>query len=360
MERYPLLEINLKNLKQNSEAMNKKMNGMGLRVCGVVKVSDGDLLVSRAYLDGGCDQIGSSRITHLRELKSKGMRAETMLLRIPMECEIEDVVRYADISLNSDAGILEKLNEEAKRQDKTHSVIIMLDCGDKREGAADLDELLMLCRKAEDLPNLKLLGIGTNWGCVSGVEPDANNLEFLAQGVKLVEDSIGRKLDIVSGGNSTLLVWIYSGGRLPKEINHIRIGGTIANPINFRINRGIVLEGSSEDTFRLDAQISEVKTRDTKLKNGGINWKGEAIHTVDRGMRKRAIIDLGSADIGDCKNLIPQDKKIEVIAASSDHIVLDITDCTKKYKTGDVVSFYLKYSALLFAFSTRHITRRYV
>ncbi len=360
MEKYPVLEIDLKAIRQNSESMNRKMNGMGIRVCGVTKVADGDVRVAEAYAQGGCDQIGSSRVQHLKEIKEKDSSVTTMLVRIPMECEVEDVVRYVDISLNSERSTLEALDREAARQSKIHSVIIMLDCGDKREGAEGLEELTELCILAERLPNLKLMGIGTNWGCVSGVDPDQEKLDFLAEGARTVQNTLGRKLEIVSGGNSSLLLWIYPGKPLPPEINHIRAGGTIANPITFRINRKIELEGRDEHSFRLKAQIAEIKVREINLSGGGLNWRGDVMAANRGGLRKRAIIDLGSADIGNCKDLMPVDESIEVVANSSDHTVLDITDCEREYKVGDTVEFALKYSALMYASYSRHMYKKYI
>ena len=84
------------------------------------------------------------------------------------------------------------------------------------------------------------------------------------------------------------------------------------------------------------------------------------IQSVNGGPRKRAIIDLGSADIGNCKDLIPEDPGIEVMANSSDHTVLDITDCEKDYQVGDVVEFALKYSALMYASYSRHVSKTYI
>ncbi|SUH14521.1 amino acid racemase [Salmonella enterica subsp. enterica] len=45
----------------------------------------------------------------------------------PCLSEIEDVVRYADISLNSEPVVLRALSQEAQRQGKTHQVLLMVD-----------------------------------------------------------------------------------------------------------------------------------------------------------------------------------------------------------------------------------------
>lgn len=357
---YPLLEINLSRIRENSAAMNKKLNGIGLGVCGVIKVSDGDCYVAEAYSEGGCDQIGSSRIVHLKEIKKTHPEIETLLVRIPMACEIEDVVAYADISLNSEEQTLRLLSREAVNRHRLHSVIIMLDCGDRREGAADYGELIYLCALSEKLPGIKLLGIGTNWGCVGGVFPDAEKLEYFAEACRCVEKVLGRKLEVVSGGNSALLPWIYEGKKLPDEINHVRIGGTIADPVTIKLNRNLELEGSSYDTFCLKAQISEIKVKSSGVKSeNSENWNGETVCFEDKGLRKRAILNIGGADIGACGNLLPMDSQIEIIACSSDHTVIDITDCRHEYKVGDVIPFMMKYSALLYAFGSRHVKRVY-
>ena len=357
---YPLLEINLDKIKENSASMNKKLNSMGLRVCGVIKVSDGDCNVAEAYRTGGCDQIGSSRIIHLKDIKERFPETQTLLVRIPMECEIEDVVAYADISLNSEEKTLRLLSCEAVNQCRQHSVIIMLDCGDRREGVTNYNDLISLCVLSEELPGIKLLGIGTNWGCVGGVFPDKEKLNYFAEVCEHVEKALGHKLEIISGGNSAVLPWIYEGKKLPPQINHLRIGGTIADPITIKLNRNLDLDGASYDTFCLKAQISEIKIKPSGIKSEtSENWNGAAVVFEDKGLRKRAIINVGGADIGECSNLIPLDSQIEIIACSSDHTVIDITDCDCIYRVGDVVPFYMKYSALLYAFGSRHVNRSY-
>ena len=82
-----------------------------------------------------------------------------MLLRIPMLCEVEDVVKYADISMNSELDTLKALNKAAKTLNKVHSVIIMVDLGDLREGyfeAEDLKENIKEIIKLENIENIQM------------------------------------------------------------------------------------------------------------------------------------------------------------------------------------------------------------
>ncbi|MDD4089824.1 MAG: alanine racemase, partial [Tissierellia bacterium] len=67
----------------------------------------------------------------------------------------------------------------------------------------------------------------------------------------------------------------------------------------------------------------------------------------DRGTRKRAIVALGNQDLGDSSRLIPKDKDMQVLGASSDHTILDIHDCKTEYKLGDIVEFNILYQAML-------------
>ena len=95
-----------------------------------------------------------------------------MLIRIPMPSEVEEVVTWSDISLNSELSVLRLLNEAAESQGKIHKVILMVDLGDLREGFWDWDELVDAALEVEHhLPNLELLGVGTNLGCYGSIQP---------------------------------------------------------------------------------------------------------------------------------------------------------------------------------------------
>ena len=69
----------------------------------------------------------------------------------------------------------------------------------------------------------------------------------------------------------------------------------------------------------------------------------------DAGLMARGIlVDIGCMDIGDPYNLLPFEDGIIVVASSSDHTVLDITDCGKPLHVGDTVSFRLRYAGRRF------------
>ena len=359
MTRFPVLKVNTGAIRENSRVMNEFCNSRGLDVAGVIKFSDGNIEIAKAYLDGGCRQLASSRTVHLERIKREIPEATTMLIRIPMISECAEVVKWCDISLNSQEKTLKKLNECAEKIGAKHSVLLMLDVGDRREGVVGIERLMELALLVEnELDNLHLIGIGSSFACVSGVLPDQENLGELADAAVQIEKAIGRELEIVSGGSSITLTMLANGVPLPEKINHLRIGGSIANPMAIRKNRGVVIPGMREDTFTLTAEVVEVETKPSAAAGSGKNWAGQIIEREDRGLRKRAIIALGSQDIGDCKQLIPMQDGVEVVAGSSDHTVLDVND-SRDWAPGDIMDFQLYYMGLLYSFSTRHVKIEY-
>ena len=74
-----------------------------------------------------------------------------MLLRIPMLSEIEDVLQYADISLQSELTVIQAIQQLAKQQNKAHDIIIMFDLGDLREGIYYKDDYIPIIKQIQKL-----------------------------------------------------------------------------------------------------------------------------------------------------------------------------------------------------------------
>jgi len=331
-------------------------------VAGIIKFSDGDLQVAKTYRDGGCAQLGVSRAVHLQKLKEKNFPdTETLLTRSPVRRDMEACARYADLSLHADPDVLKALNEEAEKWGTCPGVILMLDVGDLREGVDNIPELVELAVFCEQLPNLRLRGVGTNHACMNGVLPTYENLSFLVEGAEAVEADIGRKLEIISGGSSINLLLLRGGvNGMPPRINHLRIGGSIANPMNIRMNRGVSFDGMREDTMFLTAEIVEVHERDSLPKGMSTkNWAGDSVVRVDKGRRIQAILALGSQDVGDASLLLHMDCGIEIVGCSSDHTIVDVTDSAKQWRSGDTLTFKVRYANMRYAFTGKHVQINY-
>ena len=112
---YPALTINLDAVAANAKVFCDICSKYSISVAGVIKFSDGDVEVAKAYAQGGCAQIGVSRAKHLQAIKEALPDKETLLTRAPARCDVEAAARFADLSLHSDAELLTAMNAAAEK-----------------------------------------------------------------------------------------------------------------------------------------------------------------------------------------------------------------------------------------------------
>lgn len=79
----------------------------------------------------------------------------------------------------------------------------------------------------------------------------------------------------------------------------------------------------------------------------------------DRGILKRAIIAIGKQDIN-IDSLIPMDAHIEILGASSDHMILDVSNTKYDYKVGDKVEFLLTYGGLMSSSTSEYVWKEII
>ncbi len=346
---YPILEINLKKIRNNAEIIKEICSKNGIEVVGVVKGAEALLPVAAAFLEGGISCLADSRMEHVLSLRRGGLVAEILLLRIPMISELDNLVCNVDMSLNSEISVLRKIEEACVRNDKSHGVILMADLGDLREGYFDEEELLeAACFVENNLKRVRLKGIGTNLGCYGSVAPTPENMGRLVELAERIEERIGRRLEIISGGATSSLKPLVEG-EMPERINHIRIGEAILTARDMEEYFDCEIEGLERDAFVLKAEVVEVKTKPTHpVGDMMVNAFGEKPVFEDKGRRKRALLAVGRGDFGQPDKLIPKLAGAFVLGASSDHLILDIEDCTVGIKVGDILDFGMYYGPMLF------------
>lgn len=349
--RYPQLEIDLSALRSNAQHIVRRCHDRHIRVCGVVKGADGLPEVARTLRQCGADELGTSRLEQVEKCRAAGIGGPWLLIRIPGLTELPDVVRLCETSLQSERVTLDALEEECVLQGKTHRVIVMADLGDLREGFWDKDEMVDVCVHVErELPHVVLAGIGVNLTCYGSTKPTPEKMNELVGLARQVEQRIGRKLEIVSGGATssfTLVHW----GTMPAGVNHLRIGEAILLGKDLQVDWGIRdMDYLRMDTFTLRAEVVEVRDKPTyPIGEFAIDAFGHKPVYEDRGIRRRAILALGRADVGELESLLPREEGITVIGGSSDHCILDVEDCPRRLEVGDVVEFSLCYSHMLYA-----------
>ena len=351
MRQYPQLEFDLALLRSNADAVISRCRGMGIRVCGVIKGVDGLPEAARVLHAAGAAELGTSRLEQVAKCRAAGVPGPWLLIRIPGLTELPDVVALCETSLQSEWPTLLALEEECLRQNKTHRVIVMTDLGDLREGFWDKKELVDVCERVErDLPHVHLAGIGVNLTCYGSTKPTPEKMNELVGLARQVEQRIGRKLEIVSGGATssfTLVHW----GTMPAGVNHLRIGEAILLGKDLQVDWGIRdMDYLRMDALTLRAEVVEVKDKPTyPIGEFAIDAFGRKPVYEDRGIRRRAILALGRADVGELESLIPREPGMTVIGGSSDHCIVDVEDCPRRLQVGDIVEFSLCYSHMLYA-----------
>lgn len=348
--KYPALFHDRAKLVNNMKKLSSKCGEQGIEIAGIIKATNGTVAAAEDFVAGGAKLIGSSRLDQLKRAKESGIKVPLLLIRIPMLSEISEMVDFVDISLNSEMVVLEAINKVALEKGTTHKVILMADLGDLREGFFDLDELVETAVKIEnEMRGLVLAGIGTNLGCYGSVIPTEDKMVALAELADRVEAKIGRGLEYVSGGATTSLLGVYHG-YMPEKINMLRLGaGPLIGPLeDVRLCYNLEAMDELDTPFVLKAEVIELKMKASYPQGElGVDAAGKKREYVDKGMRKRALLAIGRADYGDIDDLVPEMKGTSVIGASGDHTIIDVEDASEDVKIGDIMTFKLKYSALL-------------
>ncbi len=347
---YPKLILKRDIVVQNVKALKKLTSENGVDILyGVTKVFCADPEIAKVYIEGGVDGLADSRIQNLKKLQEFDI--DKILLRLPQHSEVDEVVRYADISLNSELSTLKKLNEAAGKAGCRHRVILMVDLGDLREGFFKEEDFYQAVEEVLKMDNLVLEGIGTNLTCYGAVIPKPHILKRLDDYKKGVKERFDYDLKVVSGGNSSS-VYLLGKEKLPS-INNLRLGETLIR--GTESSYGKQLPGTNSKGWVLQAQIIEIKDKPSvPVEETGLDAFGHKPVFVDRGVRTRALIAIGKQDIIN-ESLFPVDEEMIVLGGSSDHTILDISDCKKDYKVGDIVEFNLDYVGVLMLCTSEYV-----
>lgn len=362
--RQPVLRIDLAKIGENAGLAAEMLAQSQVRLTAVTKAVLGSPEVGRAMLEGGAGALADSRLENLFKLRMAGLNRHPWtghavplyLLRLPMISQARAVVETADGSLNSEIDTIRALGEAARAAGRTHRIILMVDLGDLREGVW-ADQALETALAADTVPGIELEGLGTNFACFGGVVPTPENLSRLAGLAEETGRRLGRKVTVVSGGNSSSLGLVLAG-RLPEGITDLRIGEGILLGCE-TINRDPI-PGAHLDAFVISAEVIEVRDKPSVPPGPvGQDAFGGRPEFRDRGIRRRAVLALGRQDAVP-QGLQPLLAGIEVLGASSDHLVLDVTECPEPIRVGGVMEFLPRYGCLLAAATSPFVEKVYV
>lgn len=348
----PRLEIYPNRITSNGRAIVGLCHQSSILVAGVTKVICAHPAVVNALIDSGVDMLADSRLENLRSIRQMDVKIPSLLLRMPVPEQANEVVELADITLNSSMDTIKALSNAARKHNLVHKVILMVDLGDLREGIWP-DRLVQLAKDTLKLPNIQVYGIGCNLACYGGVIPTTEKMQTLVDLRNDICHQTGADIKVISGGNSANLPLLASGG-LPGGINHLRIGESI------QLGRNVLdrspFEGTRQDTYRIIAQVVELERKPSiPLGDRGQDAFGGMPEFVDRGWRNRAICNIGRQDVV-IDNLEPEDPRVIILGGSSDHLILDVEDAPD-ISLGSEIAFYPGYAALLSAATSPYVLK---
>lgn len=350
-----VVEIDPVAVEGNARAIVELCAGHGIDVMGVTKAVWGHPGVAAAMVRGGVTSIGDSRLENVARLRASGIDVPIALLRAPAPAQADEVVSAVDVALHIERVTLERVGAAARAAGRVHDVILMVDLGDRREGVVP-EELPGLARAAAAVPGLRLVGVGTNLTCLAGLAPTAENMAALVSLTEQVEDAIERPLTWISGGNSSALE-LVAAGAMPARVNQLRIGEAILLGCETLHRRP--WPGTVQDAVVVRAAVVEVKDKpDAPEGPRGDRAFTRAPDVAGAGGR-RALVALGRADV-DVEGLTPVAAGHRIVGASSDYIVVDVTDAADAVAVGDELSFSPDYGALVTAAGSRSVSTRLV
>ena len=286
----PRLEIDLQKISYNAKTLVDRLSSHGIKVTGVTKATLGSPEVAEALINAGVSALGDSRIENIERMRGAGINAPITLIRSPMLSQVEQVVMYADISLNTELDVINALSNAAQKAGQTHGIVLMVELGDLREGIMP-EDVEGAVGKILKLPNIKFTGIGTNLACRSGVVPNAKNMAELSSLADSIDAAFGFKMSIVSGGNSGNLQWALNNADTGR-INNLRLGESILLGLDPLTRKP--LDRLYTDAIKLISEVIEAKIKPSQPQGKIAQTAfGYTAANIDQGNISQAIVALG-------------------------------------------------------------------
>lgn len=353
------ITLNKKKLKHNFTQLQTLFESENIAWAVVGKLLCGNTLFLEQVLALKPKQICDSRVSNLKCIKQIDPNIETIYIKPAPNGSISEIVAFADISFNTELETIKLLSQEAVKQNKLHRIVIMVELGELREGVLR-EDLISFYEKVFSLPNIEIIGLGTNLTCMYGILPNNDKLIQLSLYKEVLELKFNKKLPFISGGASVTIPLILNH-QLPKAINHFRIGETLFMGTN--AYDGSKYENYEQYVFKLHAEIIELHEK-PMMPNGetGINMTGEKIEfnpEWEDVTKFRAIIDLGLLDI-DMEHFFPINPDHQVVGSSSDMMVIDLDSNPEKLKVGDTIPFHMDYMGILRLMNSDYVEKKVI
>lgn len=119
----PRIEIELDKLVDNARKLKALYGSKGICITAITKGVCGSPSIVSALLSSGIRSFGDSRITNIQKMREAGIDVQFILIRSPMPGEVERVVEFADVSLNTEISTIRLLARQAANRGKNAGVV---------------------------------------------------------------------------------------------------------------------------------------------------------------------------------------------------------------------------------------------
>ncbi|MGD9140113.1 MAG: alanine racemase [bacterium] len=358
------LTINIDRILGNIRKLNAYLSDHDITWSLVTKMLSGYPPILEPLLEAPCmkslHSVGDSRISNLRVIKKIRPDIVTIYIKPPAVNQARNVIRYADISLNTTYRTILELSKEATRYGKVHRIVIMLELGELREGIAR-DNVIEFYERVFHLPNIRVIGLGTNLGCMFGIEPTYDKLIQLNLFAQLVKARFQQDFELISGGSSITLP-LLGRGKIPRGVNHLRIGETAF--LGRSLLTGRRFRDLSTNAFDFSAEIVEIEKKssmpDGRISDASVGHAVGSDRTVEEdGQEYRCLVDFGQVDVG-LDDLTIKDRGIRFVGTTSDMTVYSLGKDKRKWKVGKQMQFSPNYMAVARLMNNRYVEKKVV
>ncbi|MFD2561213.1 alanine racemase [Aquimarina rubra] len=349
----PRIDINLHKIAHNTKTLSSLFLSKGIDIIVVTKGIYAYPHIAKILTENGIKILADSRIANIKKMREAEVKATFLLIGSPMISQAESIVLNTDISLNSELSIIKKLSEFAILHHKIHKIIIMVELRDLHEGIVP-SQLENTIKKVLTLKGIKLIGIGTNLACFSGVQSTAEKMHTLSSIAISIEKKFQIKLSIISGGNSANYNWFSTTNNVGR-INNLRLGESVF--LGYEPLTGKPIPKLYQDAFMLVTEVIELKNKSSALNDKiSLNTFDNKSKLKNQSVLKQIVLAMGIRDVM-VAGLTPK-LDIEILEAKSDHIIINAKK--EKLKIGSDIAFTLKYGAMVTAMNSPYIFKNII
>lgn len=330
------IKINLSKIQYNAQVLLSIFQQNHMQFTPVIKCVGGDRKIVETLKQIGITHFADARIDNIS--KTKDQNLSYMMIRTASQYELEDVVRYSDISIQTEIATIRKLNEIAQKNQVKHHILLMVDWKDAREGILTYD-IVDYINEILSMHHVSVIGLAFNFMCFQSIIPTEADVSLINQFVESVELETDMRFKIISGGNSSMISQMLYQDM--GKINELRVGETLFRGVETTTNQPIA--SLYQDAIILEAEIVEIKPR---------------IDISSSQQYLQAIVDIGNLDTF-IENIKPHHHQVKVIGATSDHVMIDLLN-QDHYQIGDKIQFSLGYKALAQSMYMTNLGKNYI